>query len=154
MSGAQTLLASLPLLALVTYYDLRYLRIPDSLSIAGLMLFAAQLVTVPVSGIDGRLIAAAVTFLVLFGLFAARLIGGGDVKFLPVLVLFVPPQQLNLFFLALSLAVPISVLGLAVARAAVPHPAGGWACTVHSGKLPVGLAMTLAALATCGLQLL
>ena len=86
-----------PVLLAVAWFDLRYLRIPNWLVLTALALYVA---TIPFIGWEEaalRLLAGAVVLALGTVSFAFRLFGGGDVKMLAALMLFVPSQGYVLF---------------------------------------------------------
>jgi prepilin peptidase CpaA len=91
-----------------------------------------------------RLFAAAVTFGICFVLFSLRLIGGGDAKMMPVVILFVPSGELVLFLRIFAGALLLVSLGsLLLQRNPGLRPAG-WASVHARRQVPVGVAMALA----------
>ena len=135
-----------PLLVWVALGDLRWMRIPNVASLMALALFAACLPVTGLSEIVPRLAAAGLVFVIGFALFAANLVGGGDVKILSVLVLFVPPPAWALYanLLAVSLLLGLAVV---VAVQAVPNGAqSSWAVRRNKGAFPMGLSIALSGL--------
>lgn len=108
--GAETalVLCIAPVALLASWHDLREFRIPNSLSLAGLVIFALTCVIfLPLSEIPSRLIGAGFVFLVCFVMFAAGAMGGGDAKLLPVVALFIPGYD------AMAVLMALAVSGLA-----------------------------------------
>ena len=135
-----------PILAWVAVSDLRRMRIPNAASLAALALFAACLPFAGTADIAARTAAAGVVFALGFALFAANLVGGGDVKILSVLVLFVPPPFWTLFA---NLSAASLLLGLVavVAMQAIPNGArSSWAVRRNRGSFPMGLSIALSGL--------
>jgi prepilin peptidase CpaA len=100
--------------------DLRRLLIPNKFSLAILLLWPAHVMAAP-GMVDpvGALIAASVIFGLGFALFAARLMGGGDVKLLTVTALWAGPALLP------ELLVTTTMCGGLIAMALLtPH--GAW----------------------------
>jgi prepilin peptidase CpaA len=91
-----------------------------------------------------RLLAAALTFSICFVLFSLRLIGGGDAKMMPVLILFVPSGEL-VFFLRVfaGTLLMVSLGSLFLQRNPGLRPAG-WTRVEGRRQVPVGVAMALA----------
>lgn len=93
------------LLAAAAFTDLREYRIPNTLTLAIAALYPAYILT-PGVGADvmGSLILAAVVLAAGTGLFALGLIGGGDVKLLAAVSLWVGPAAFPLFLIIMALA--------------------------------------------------
>jgi prepilin peptidase CpaA len=138
------LLAVLPLLAAVGWYDLRYLRIPDAFSVAALAVFGTATLAYPPDDLLWRGGVALMVFVLCLAGFAARMIGGGDVKLLPVLFLFVPVAQVPMFANAFAAGLLV-VIALVTALRRLPLPQrAGWAALTRPRSVPMGLAMALA----------
>ncbi len=143
------LLAALsPVLIAVAIKDLSELRIPNALVIVAVMIFAVSSGWLPFDELANRLVAAAITFGILLLLFAGRFVGGGDVKMLPALVLFVPPTHWTDFGALLATALVIGVIGICIARAAVSRRVPtGWLALDRPGTFPMGVSIALSGLA-------
>lgn len=135
-----------PVLVFVALSDLRRMRIPNAASLLMLGLFV---LCVPFVGTGESLLraaAGAVVFTAFFALFAANLVGGGDAKVLPALVLFVPSPLWVIYanLLALSLLVGIAAV---LAVQAIPNGgASAWAVRRNRGAFPMGLSIALSGL--------
>ncbi|MBB5515940.1 prepilin peptidase CpaA [Rubricella aquisinus] len=149
------LLVTLPLLY-AAWSDLRFMRIPNEVSLALLGLFVVSapfLVGLPEMG--WRLGIGAAVLITGFVLNALKLIGGGDVKLLSAGILFVDPStdHLSLYLQVLgmmSLAGVIVHRGLArvsPVRDAVPE----WGSWGERGKFPFGLSISASILFYLGL---
>lgn len=141
MSPLMPLMLITPLLLAVAWCDLRSLRIPNGLSLAGLAVFAAVLVLAPPQDWLARIAVAGLVFAAGFVAFARGLVGGGDVKFLPVLMLFVPavgvPIFANLFAVML-----LAGVGLVLALRRVQVLANsGWKSLGPTRQFPMGLSI-------------
>lgn len=137
-----------PLLMAVILYDLRLMRIPNVL--VGLFLIVAVVslpLTEPLSEILWRVLAALVVFGAGLALFAARLMGGGDVKLMAVLVLFIPTAALPVFGLLFSVGIVLGVLGMVVLRRMADKSRTRWHSLRENGKFPLGLSIGMAGLA-------
>lgn len=135
------MLAFMPLLIAAGYSDLRLMRIPNSLSIAGLVLFAA---TLPLLGLDAWLLrggAGLFAFLICFGLFAIGWFGGGDAKLLPVTFLFVPPSQLSAYLFAFAFSMILGMTLIWIARRFLSHPQAGWVAMQPNAQFPMGISI-------------
>lgn len=141
------------LCAVIVYMDLRYMRIPDWISLGAIVLFVVWVVIdYPSVPVMARLATATIMFAVCFGLFAARIMGGGDTKVLPALGLFIPlaglPQVMILFALCLLASIGF-IVGL---RKIVDSETAGWAA-FKTQKLPMGVAIGLTGLIAVGATL-
>ncbi len=105
------------LLVAAAVTDLRWLRIPNPLVLAGLVLAVLRLVLEPIDP-WAHLLAGAVVFALTLPLFAFDLMGGGDAKLFPVLGLWLGPATLEFFVLA-SIAAGALALVLVLARLAL-----------------------------------
>lgn len=134
------------ILCLAIYHDLRSLRLPDGLSLALLALFPLQMLHL--GGwhpILMQIALAATVFAVLLTGFAFRLLGGGDVKLLSALALFVPIPLLAHTFLAFSAALVLAIALVLTARALWRGTNSRWQF-LTTRKLPMGLAIGMAGL--------
>ncbi|MEX0282462.1 MAG: prepilin peptidase [Arenibacterium sp.] len=136
----------LPVLALVAFFDLKLLRIPDKLTVIALIGFVPIAATLPVEELILRLLTAAAVFAIGFCLFALRLFGGGDVKFLPVLLLFIPTAELATFCYCLSASILLAIATVSVARNKAVGAFRGWAFLTGSRSLPLGVSFAYAGL--------
>jgi len=140
-------IALAPLLIAAGYCDLRFMRIPDVLSLAAVALFAVYAVLQTPPDLWFRLVTALAVFLAGFTAFAFRMVGGGDVKFLSALMLFVPVGQLALFANVFSASLILGIL-LVVGVRRVPASARlGWKTFSGSQKFPMGVSIAAAGLA-------
>ena len=129
--------------------DLRTMHIANGFSLAIVALFAifatAGLASgqLPISSIGVAVACAALVFAVGAAAFAARALGGGDVKLLAAVSLFASPARL-VDFLAITALVG-GVLGIAsLAGAPIGQPAGAGGTTPRArlrGGLPYGPAI-------------
>ena len=135
-----------PLLLSVGYCDLRYMRIPNALSLLAVALFV---LTMPLLGwqeVLVRLAAAAIVFGAGFVIFALRMVGGGDVKILGALMLFIPSTTYQIFSFGFSAAL---ILGLAfvLGLRLVPRlQRTDWVTMRSHGTFPMGISIALAGL--------
>lgn len=136
-----------PLLMATALCDLRMMRIPNLLPGLTVLLFLATLAwSLPLAEVLARSGVAALVLGLGFAAFALRMVGGGDVKSLSALMLFVPPQGLALFLLALSAALFLGIGALALARRGFGSPASSWAA-LRTKRFPMGISIALAGLA-------
>jgi prepilin peptidase CpaA len=140
------LFAIAPLLLAVGYFDLRYMRIPNALSIVAFGAFLVFAVLYPPADLVPRLVVGGgVLALGLIG-FALRLFGGGDVKFLSVLVLFVPLHALAIFGNVFSASLLLGIALVLTLRRIPALATLGWKSIGGSTKFPMGVSIALAGL--------
>ncbi len=140
------LLMLAPVLLAVGYFDLRYLRIPNILSLIGLGIFALTFPLLGWSETGARLLIAAAVLLVGTLAFAARLFGGGDVKILSVLMLFIPSGSLMLYSWGFSAAMMLGILFVLVLRRTPVVRHSSWKGIRSKGKFPMGISIALSGL--------
>ena len=141
------LLALTPVLVASAISDLRFLKIPNTHVLLALGLFvAAAPFTLDWPELYPRLIAAGITFAIGFTLFALRLIGGGDVKMMPVVLLFIPPPDVVLYLRFFAVALVFVCLFALVLQTAPVFRNLGWESARHRRHVPVGVAMAASAL--------
>lgn len=134
-----------PLLIAVILYDMRFMRIPNTL----VVLFAiVALVSLPFSAtwaeVLWRICAALAVFIASMMLFMTRLMGGGDVKLLTAFTLLIPISALPLFGVILSLSIFTSVAALyTIRRVTLGYPTRWLAISDRSG-FPLGLGIGIA----------
>lgn len=135
-------------LACVVWFDLRYMRIPNVLSLVLIIAFCLTFALgAVVPDIWWRLAIAAFVFAIGFVGFALRLFGGGDVKILTALALYVPIEHLSLTLFGFSVALFTGTLLILVVRRAWRGHRDGWAF-LNSKKIPMGFSIGLAGLLT------
>ncbi len=142
--GNVALLLGLSLCLAAAWTDMKDMRIPNLLVLGGLVLF---LLVAPFLGWDDvlwRLTLALPTFAVCFGLFALHLVGGGDAKFFPVMVLFLPPSQFTTFLLCFSGGLALALALLAIGRRLPGSDASGWRALRERKRFPMAVAFLLA----------
>lgn len=137
--------ACLPVLLYIIYTDLSDLRIPNAAVMVLMIIFAAtQLPVLPLQELMMRVFAATAIFGLCLIVFALHLLGGGDVKLLPAVVLFVPSTEWAQFVLALSVSV---ILTLTILRWLRGFSSGGkWKSVNQTSRYPLGPAIALAGL--------
>jgi prepilin peptidase CpaA len=137
------------LLAWAAIRDFRTFTIPNWISIAVVLLFAAHGLCAPhsVNWINS-LIAGIVMFVGGLALFGANLMGGGDVKLLAALGLWAGLQQIMQFLLVTSIAGGLLAVAFAsrhwLSRHSLSHVAGaaaGEQASIRSAALPYGVAI-------------
>ncbi len=140
------LLAIAPLLIYAAYSDLRFLRIPNWVSLVMIAIFAFVVPSLSGAEFLSRVLLAAGIFGVGFVLFAANVLGAGDVKLLSALALFVPSGQSALFFLVLSGAMLLGLATITLLRARPPARLANWQSVATAGVFPMGISITLSGL--------
>lgn len=136
-----------PLLAWGAWSDLTRMKIPNALSLAAMAVFAAATAVAPPDDLLPRLAIAAAVLAIGFGSYVFGLFGGGDVKMLSALLLFVPVSTLPLFAYVFSASM---VAGITVVLALRRLPAArrpGWKSVSGSTGFPMGLAIAMAGIA-------
>ena len=144
--GLGPLILISPLLLLAAYCDLRFLRIPNIISLAILAIFVVSVLIGTPADLMTRLLAAVVVFGLGFLAFAFRLIGGGDVKLLSALVLFVPTHGLTLFANLFSAALLVGVASIIALRRSPSISKVDWKSLSQPKAFPMGLSIALAGL--------
>ena len=145
--GTAPLILISPLLLAVAYCDLRFMRIPNLLSLLALAFFLAFALIFPSADFLSKIMAAAAVMLLGFIGFCFRLLGGGDVKILSALMLFVPTQSLMLFAFVFSASLLIGIAAILALRK-LPLAAGHrWKSVSGSNKFPMGISIALAGIA-------
>ena len=136
-----------PLLVATIWCDMRLLLIPNRL-VAAMVIMALVLVPVLVPWHDALLRCAisAAVFAVGFAGFSLKLIGGGDVKMLAALVLFVPPDRIAVFCLLLSAALLIGIALVQGLRQIAFRPTSGWGVLRERRRYPMGLSIGMTGL--------
>jgi prepilin peptidase CpaA len=142
------LLVVCPVLLACAWTDVRLMRIPNALVIAALAVFVVMIPAIGLETALWRLLAGAVTFAFCFGLFAARLIGGGDAKLFPVMILFVPVSLHAEFMIVFSFSMAICMaLVMATKRVVQATEGSGWKSMDPGRKFPMGTAFAMSAVA-------
>lgn len=141
-----------PILIYAAYCDLRYMRIPNAISLALTVLFALSVLVAPPADLASRIAVAAAIFAIGYIGFSLRLVGGGDVKFLAALALFVPASALVLFANLFSAALLLGVAFIVAAQRS-PLAQAGWKSFSARGRFPMGLSISMAGLALITLSL-
>jgi prepilin peptidase CpaA len=136
------LLLFLPIVCTSAVSDFQHLKIRNVQILAGLALFVlAAPFLLEMEELSFRLLAAAVTFAFCFVLFSFRLIGGGDAKMMPVVLLFVPAGEVVLYLRIFAGALLLVSLGSLVLQRTPGFRPAGWTCVHKRRQVPVGVAM-------------
>lgn len=132
-----------PVLGAVAYCDLRYMRIPNSLCLVGLGLFALSILVYGPTGLVAKLVISGVVFALGFLGFCLRMIGGGDVKILAVLMLFIPVQTLQIYSYVFSGSMILGIMFiLSMRRLAVTDGSMFKSMSADAG-FPMGISIGL-----------
>lgn len=140
------LLLLAPVLVAVAWFDLRYMRIPNYLVAAALVLFVLTLPLLGWGEIGARLAAATLVFAFGASLFAFSLFGGGDVKMMAALMLFVPSSSYTLFAMGFSVAMLAGIAAVVALRQVPFLDRSAWVSLQGHGTFPMGISI-----AGCGL---
>jgi len=135
-----------PVLIATAISDLRWLRIPNTLVLIALAIFAVSCPFLPIAETGLRLLTAAITLVVGFALFSLRLFGGGDVKMFAALMLFVPSQERLLFMQIFAFSLLLGSLTTLALQSAPIARQLHWESTRRKGKFPMGISIALAGL--------
>ncbi len=147
--------ATIAVIVVGMIWDALRLRIPHSVCIVILALMPVWGLLQPASvPWLGHLLGFAVTFAVGFVLWRLRWFGGGDVKFLAAIALWIGIRDLGFFLVVVSLLGAALAVVLLVLRAAygtlprgTPEGAAGTTPLLHKGDpVPYGIAIGLAAI--------
>lgn len=129
--------------------DLQSRRIPNILSIAICGLYGLFALAEVISGaafmgtVVWPLLSAFVVFLICTGLFALRLMGGGDVKLIAATALFAGPA------LSLHFVLYVTLLGGFVATGTLVHARLSKVTALDQAKVPYGVAIAAGGLWVC-----
>lgn len=135
-----------PLLVAVILYDMRFMRLPNTLALLFVLVFVAGLPAASsLQAVGWQVVAAVLVFCAGLAANAAGLWGGGDVKILSALVLNIPVSGLLMFFFALCACLFFGILALQLLRRAL-HGRTGWQGLNEQGRYPVGLSIGFAGL--------
>lgn len=144
--GFQPLMALAPLLIAVALSDLRYMRIPNLFSLIALAIFAAMLALGWIVDPVSSLIAAGLVLVAGFFAFVFNMLGGGDVKFLAALMLFVPTSTLVSFGYTFSFAMAVGMLAIVSLRRRAFMAHSDWRGFDAEAGFPMGISIALAGL--------
>lgn len=135
-----------PVLLMVFYFDLRYLRIPDALTLIAIVLFVLTVPLLDLGEAGWRILGAALVFAIGFAMFAVRLVGGGDVKFLAALMLFVPSHSYPLFMLNFSATLILGIAIILTLRVAPVFQGGQFISIKAKSRFPMGISIAVTGL--------
>jgi len=140
----------LPVLAFAAYTDLTRMKIPNMLSLIGVALFAVSIPFLPFEETGLRILCAAIVFAVMFLLFAFGLFGGGDVKLMAVLMLFIPSSSLFEFSYIFSASMLIGIVLISLLQAYPAMVPSHWRSIQRKGHFPMGISIALAGMLSFG----
>lgn len=145
--GIILLLALVPVVVASALSDLRHLKIRNLQVLAAVGVFVVLApVFLDLQELPARLLAAGVGFAICFVLFALRVIGGGDAKMLPAVLLFVPPVELVLFLRLFAVALAVVSVGALVVQRSPAFRRIGWSSITEQRHVPVGVAIAASVL--------
>lgn len=141
------LLILAPLLIHMAFHDLRHLKISNRLVLAMLAIFLLSApAALSFAEIGYRAAAAAVVFLLGFFGFAFRLWGGGDVKAMAALTLFVPSAFLSIFALVFSLSMAFGMAAVLTGQRVFGRQDSAWSALRPGSAFPMGVSIALSGL--------
>ncbi|MEE9427826.1 MAG: prepilin peptidase [Paracoccaceae bacterium] len=143
----EPLLILIPTLVLVGFFDLRYMRIPNALSWALLVLFGATFLFTPTSEFLMHILAGLTVFALGFTGFCFRILGGGDVKILAALVLFIPLHEFLIFANVFSVAMILGIVFVLTTRRIVSTSGQTWKFLSEGAGFPMGISIAFAGIA-------
>ncbi len=141
------LILLIPVLLAVAWTDLRSMRIPNVLSLIALAICIVTAPLIPMPEIGLRLAAAAITGVFGLILFGLRLMGGGDLKILTVLMLAIPSRTWIEFGWLFSASVLLGAAFLILLRSAPWLTDSSWITIRARSKFPLGLSIAMAGIA-------
>lgn len=132
------------LLAAVILLDLRVMRLPNKLAIVFVIVFVATVAwMLPLDVLAWRFGVAFGVLLVGMAANAARLLGGGDVKILSALALFIPSENLLSYAFVFCLCVIAGIIALLCVRKLWPNPDSAWRGLRPKERYPLGISIGL-----------
>lgn len=134
----------LPILGFAAYTDLTRMKIPNKLSLIGIGLFIVCIPFLPLEETGLRILSAAIVFALMFVLFAFGLFGGGDVKLLSVLILFIPSTSLFAFAYIFSASMFVGILLVLLLQSFPKMAPSNWLSAQRKGHFPMGISIALA----------
>ncbi|MEO6298293.1 MAG: prepilin peptidase [Paracoccaceae bacterium] len=136
-----------PVLVAVAYFDLRFMRIPNGLTLITLGVLALIILFFPPADLWARLAIAGLVFALGCVGFAFRMVGGGDVKILSALMLAVPTSGIAVFANVFSVSLITGIILVLTLRRFPIVAKLGWKSFGGSTKFPMGLSIAMAGLA-------
>ena len=133
------LLCVSPLLVLMAASDLARMRIPNLFVLLGLVVFVATAPLLELGELGARIAAGLIVFLIGFAGFSLRLLGGGDVKMMAMLMLFIPSQTLMLYSYCFSGSMLTGIVLIVLLRRVPKMRESGLVSLQADGALPMGV---------------
>lgn len=140
----------LPVLGFAAYTDLTRMKIPNKLSLIGIAIFVVCIPFIPLEETGMRFLSAAILFAVMFILFALGLFGGGDVKLMSVLMLFIPSNSLFAFAYIFSASMFVGILIVLILQSFPTLVPSHWLSAQRKGHFPMGISIALAGIVSFG----
>lgn len=146
-TGLSAIWCFVPLMLATIYFDLRHLRLPNFISLALLAAFVAWApFALEMPDALWRCAIATLIFGLGFAAFAAGLLGGGDVKVLGAVVLFIPLQGLAFYFFFFGACLLLGTGAVLLLRKMPGAAQSDWKVLSATGRFPMGLAIGAAGL--------
>lgn len=140
------LVALAPLLVTAALSDLRHLRIPNGCVLSAIAVFAFAVLLGLVPDLAPRLLVAASVLVLGFAAYCFRLFGAGDVKFLAVLLLFVPVASLQVYAFVFSAAMLLGITAFLSLKRVPGIASLNWRSMAPGRQLPMGVPIALSGL--------
>ena len=148
--GLLPLALAAPILLWIAWTDFRVMRIRNSAVLAAVAVFVLTAPFIGLGEAGFRLLAATAVFVAGFAMFAARMVGGGDVKMGAALMLFVPTGTYSLFAFLFSAAMLLGIASMLTLRAVPALRRAGPVSLRAKGTFPMGIALGLSGVAHLG----
>lgn len=132
-----------PVLGAVAYQDFCFMRIPNRLVGYALVVFVLSCPLLTLEDIGIRIAAATIVLTFGFVMFALRLFGGGDVKMMAVLMLFIPAGAFSVYAFVFSVSMILGVLIILSLRALVFRTSSSFVSMRAAGTFPMGISIAL-----------
>lgn len=144
------LICVVPVLLFAAVMDVRHLRIPNNLSVVALALFVLTCAVLPLSEVGARIAGATIVFLSGFLLFMVRALGGGDVKLMSALMLFIPSHSWLLFAQLFSVSMLVGIFLVVVLRGRQTEAAPDLAGISTERAFPMGISIAMTGISHLG----
>ncbi|MCV2867994.1 prepilin peptidase [Defluviimonas sp. WL0002] len=141
------LIAVAPVMITAGWFDLRFLRIPNVLSLIVVATFVLFSLAFPPHDLFWRLLVAAIVLAIGLVGFHFRAFGGGDVKLLSALMLLIPVSTLGTFAHVFSLSMFVGIAAVLTMKRIPIFAQTGWASMRPGRQFPMGVSIGLAGLA-------
>lgn len=139
--------ALVPLLIAVILYDVRFMRLPNLLALLFAMVFAVTIAwTLPLGELVWRVGVALIVLSIGIAANTAKLLGGGDVKILSALVLFVPRSHLLASAFILCICMIVGIFVLLSLRRLLRGVYPTWSGLQEGARYPMGISIGMAGL--------